>query len=427
MRKVSRSSDVKRLELTIYCDGYGSICEMRTLDGIEGYEELEYLDVPKLIEPDSLVVKGAEVSEYRFLFDLSSREKLIGRYRGRTVQLKNRDSYSVKLVRVLDLSGMPVFQDVETGDMYIDSHDELILPPHPDGIQTVPAIVMKIKGAGNEITATYLTRGLSFTMTYVAEMDDHRLNLTGWAGITNESGRSFHDAAVSLMAGDVSKTYGRPEMMYMAKSVMADTMGMAEEKPFSGYHLYTVPSNADLLDGETRQVKLIEGKALPYTRHYLTGNQVDGAQIVITLMNAEESGLGIPLPGGKVKLFKLDGHITRFTGEASIGHIPQGGKVELLPGKAFDISSEGIEASRHQRSGIDHVRWEAKITNHGKEAANVHYEYHIYEKFEIKSSSHTYEMKDSGTLLFRVPLEPGEEAHINCEYASDKRVHIEER
>lgn len=425
MRKVSRSSDVKRLELTVYSDGYGSISEMRTLDGIEGYEELEYLDVPKLMEPDTLVVKGTEVSEYRLEYDLSSREKLINRYMGRTVQLRNRDSYSVKLVRVLGLSGMPVFQDVETGDMYVDSHDELILPVHPDGIRTVPALLMKVKGAGDEISVSYLTRGLSFTMTYVAEMNDSRLNLSGWAGITNDSGRSFHDAAVSLMAGDVNKTYGRPEMMYMAKSVMADTMGMAEGKPFSGYHLYSVPSNADLLDGETRQVKLLEGKEVPYTRHYLTGNQVDGALIVLTLMNDKESGLGIPLPGGKVKLFKLDGDMTRFTGEASIGHIPEGGKVELLPGKAFDISSEGIEASRHQRSGIDHVRWEAKISNHGKEAANVHYEYHIYEVFEVKSSSHTYEMKDSGTLLFRVTLLPGEETHINCEYTSDKRVHVD--
>ncbi|ETA82453.1 DUF4139 domain-containing protein [Youngiibacter fragilis] len=427
MRIQSRSSDVKELFLTIYSDGFSTVSETRVLEGASGELEIEYLDVPALLEPDSLVAGGLDVLEYSVEYDLISREKLISRYKGRTVHLKNRDTGSVKLVRLLEASGMPVFQDVETGELHVDSHDELILPDHPDGLRTSPGILMKGENAGKEIFATYITGGLSFTMAYNAVDSDGKLKLTGWARITNGSGRSYMNADISLMAGDVSRVNERHEMMFMAKSMDTSPGFGAAERSVSDFHMYTLPSRTDLLDGESRQVQLFSAGEVPFTRHYLAGNTMDGAHPVITFMNLRGSGLGMPIPAGKVRLYRFDGNPLRLTGEASIGHTPEGGKVELKTGSAFDILVEGGETSRNQRNGIDHVRWEAKVMNHSGEAAAVHYEYHIREKFEVRNASLPYEMKDASTLLFKFTAMPGEEVLIRCDYSSDKRVHVAER
>ncbi|MBP1920065.1 DUF4139 domain-containing protein [Youngiibacter multivorans] len=426
MRKISRSSNTKELELTIYSDGFGTVGETRSLEGMEG-AELEYLDVPALLEPDSLVIRGLDVLEYSFEYDLISREWLISRYKDRTVHLKNRDTGSVKLVKVLEASGMLVFQDIETGEILVDSHDELILPLHPDGIRTSPGIMMKVKEAGREIKASYITRGLSFTMNYAAEIGDERLKLTGRAGISNNSGRTYRNALVRLMAGNVARVNERPEMMYMAKSIQADASYGAEQRSVSDYHMFSLQSRTDIPDGESKQVQLFAGSDVPFSKHYLAGNNMDGAQPVITFLNSKESGLGMPLPEGRVRLYMLDGNSLRFTGEASIGHMPEGSEVELKAGKAFDIEVEGSETSRNQRNGIDYVRWEAKIRNHSKETSVIHYELYIWEKFEPRSSSPAYEMKNSNTLLFKIKAKPDEEVLIKCEYSSDKRVHVAER
>lgn len=427
MRKTSLSEDVKELKLTIYSDGFSTVSETRALEGSSGELDIEYLDVPALIEADSLVAGGLDVLEYSVEYDLISREKLIGRYKGRTVRLKNRDTGSVKLVRLLEASGMPVFQDVETGEIHVDSHDELILPDHPDGLRTSPVILMKAGNAGKEINATYITGGLSFTMAYNAVESDGKLKVTGWARMTNGSGRSYLNADISLMAGDVSRVNDRHEMMFMAKSMDSSPTFGADERSVSDFHMYTLPSRTDLLDGQARQVKLFSAGEVPFTRHYLAGNSMDGAHPVITFINERGSGLGMPIPAGKVRLYELDGKSLRLTGEASIGHTPEGGKVELKTGSAFDILVEGSETSRNQRNGIDYVRWEAKVRNLSGEASAIHYEYHIWEKFEVRNASLPYVMKDANTLLFKFTAKPGEEVQIRCEYSADKRVHVAER
>jgi hypothetical protein len=427
MRIQSRSSDVKELELTIYSDGFSTVSETRTLEGLAGEAEIEYLDVPALMEPDSLVARGLDVLEYSFEYDLISREKLISRYRDRTVHLKNRDTGSVKLVRLFEASGMPVFQDVETGEIHIDSHDELILPVHPDGLRTSPGILIKAHDAGSEINATYLTGGLSFSMVYNAEAGDGSLDLTGWARITNSSGRSYRNAAVSIMAGDVSRVNERQERMYMAKSMDSNAGYGAEQRSVSDYHMYTLPSETDIPDGESRQIQLFAAREVPFTRHYLAVSSMDGAQPVITFMNISDSRLGMPIPAGRVRLYATDGNSLRFTGEAFIENTPEGGKVELKTGRAFDIQAVGSETSRNQRNGIDYVRWEAKVINLSSETASIHYEYQIWEKFEVRNANLPYEIKDANTLLFKLTANPGEEVLIRCEYSSDKRVHVAER
>ena len=68
------------------------------------------------------------------------------------------------------------------------------------------------------------------------------LDLSGWVTLTNQSGATYRDARMQLVAGDVNRV--REERRFRGDVVMAESMAkaapmMAEESLFE-YHLYTL-------------------------------------------------------------------------------------------------------------------------------------------------------------------------------------------
>jgi hypothetical protein len=94
------------------------------------------------------------------------------------------------------------------------------------------------------------------------------LDLVGWITMQNKSGKTFHDAKVKLMAGDVSKVNERDDMRPAARGMMAMEAKAGgppvTEKAFDEFHLYTLerpatPDDADFLYrvyASTRQEEL---------------------------------------------------------------------------------------------------------------------------------------------------------------------------
>jgi len=113
-----------------------------------------------------------------------------------------------------------------------------------------------------QLQLSYLTGGLSWRADYVAELDesDEFVDLTGWVTLTNQSGATYRNAKLQLVAGDVNQVQkefahanGRVEMM-MEDSVAAES-GMVEESLFE-YHLYTLQRPTTIAENQTKQVSL---------------------------------------------------------------------------------------------------------------------------------------------------------------------------
>ncbi len=88
------------------------------------------------------------------------------------------------------------------------------------------------------------------------------LDLVGWITMQNHSGKTFENARIRLMAGDVSKIQPPMSNAKAAYALETRNMDMAaapvvREKSFDEFHLYTLERPATLHDNETKQVEFV--------------------------------------------------------------------------------------------------------------------------------------------------------------------------
>jgi len=144
------------------------------------------------------------------------------------------------------------------------------------------------------------------------------VDLIGWVTMNNQSGKTFRDAKIKLMAGDVNKI--QPQTFNGIRSRMMDAVatGGAEpavtEKAFDEFHLYSLARPTTLLDRETKQVEFVRATdvkapviyvydgssdyrfygGLNYDRGYgMEGNKK--VRVMREFVNAETNHLGIAL------------------------------------------------------------------------------------------------------------------------------------
>ncbi|HLF92257.1 MAG TPA: hypothetical protein VJB14_02250 [Planctomycetota bacterium] len=225
----------------------------------------------------------------------------------------------------------------------------------PGGLITKPTLVWLIdaKKEGEHLAkVAYQTGGISWNADYtlVASPDDRSIDLSAWVTIANQSGASYKDAELKLVAGDVNRVVARDqdarfEAPGTRKSAALNEPGFVE-KPFFEYHLYTLGRPTTIPDNSTKQIELFPpATGVPLKKTYLyyggVGFQPYGRQpyfdrnygitsnlkvdVYVEFRNGKEQGLGLPLPAGRVRVNKrdpADGSL-EFVGEDSIDHTPR--------------------------------------------------------------------------------------------------------
>jgi hypothetical protein len=123
-------------------------------------------------------------------------------------------------------------------------------------------------------------------------------------------------------------------------------------------------------------------------------------------VNSKEKGLGRALPKGVVRIYKRDSdQALIFAGEDSIDHTPEGERVNLDVGQAFDVVWERKVLSFRELSR-DQVDAEVEITvrNRKKEAVTVTMVERFPSEREILASSMPARQPDAFTLEFDVEV-----------------------
>src|SRR5690606_6671506 len=118
------------------------------------------------------------------------------------------------------------------------------------------------------------------------------------------------------------------------------------------YHLYTLERPTTIADNQTKQVALLSGDGIPVAKEYRfvdIASAYDHARaeaprsnatVRIAFDNTEADRLGLPLPGGIVRVYKNDSAgQALFVGEDRIRHTPKGESVKLTLGQAFDVTA----------------------------------------------------------------------------------------
>ena len=98
---------------------------------------------------------------------------------------------------------------------------------------------------------SYVSSGMSWQADYNLVVSDKPgskfdvLDMVGWVTMHNQSGKTFENATIKLLAGDVNKIQegGIGGRVYAAAKMAADEAAMApvvREKSFDEFHLYTL-------------------------------------------------------------------------------------------------------------------------------------------------------------------------------------------
>lgn len=440
----STAADRTGVSVTVYNVNLALVRETRTLTTERaGLSTLRFMDVPSAINPRTVHLKsltdpgGLSIYEQNFEFDLISPDKLMEKYVGRDVEIvEQADDLTMRAERatLLSVNGGPVYR---IGDrIVLNQGGKVTLPGVPEDLVARPTLVWTINAARpgrQEIEASYLTEGMTWSADYVAviDADDEATDLNGWVTIDNSSGAGFRDATLKLVAGDVRRVL--PSKMMMADAAVAERYVPAPPPPafaeeaFFEYHLYTLDRPTTIKDNQTKQLSLFQAAGVPVTKKLLLVGQPwwyrsqqgtltrdEKVAVVLEVKNAKEGGLGIPLPKGIVRVYKKDrSGAEQFVGEDRIDHTPKDETIKLHVGEAFDVVADRTQTDfrsispRQSESG-----YEVSIRNRKEVDATVTVREPVGGDWTLLSSSVPGKKVDAGTLEFEVKVPAGEEVKL---------------
>jgi hypothetical protein len=433
--------------LTIYNQNFGVVREKRNVDVAGNLDTLRFTDVAAQIDGTSVQFKSltdpsARVLEQNYEYDLVSADKLLQKYVDKQINVLTKDGsrYAGNLLS-FDPKQLVLRQYGEKGDLVMvqrgDNVKDIQFGSLPEGLITKPTLVWKLateKIGRQLVEVAYQTAGINWQADYNAVLNakDTGLDLGGWVTINNQSGATYKDARLKLIAGDVRRVQPAvPKLGYAmrAAAMEADAAGFAE-KAFFEYHLYTLGRPSTVADNQTKQIELLKAADVPVKKVFLYdgapqyrfygGLQTSaeyGSQefnkkvnVIIEVKNSKDNHMGMALPKGKVRLYKRDeaDAALEFLGEDEIDHTPKDETIKLHIGDAFDVVGERKRTDYHVDSGRHVITesFEIRVRNHKTEPVDVLVKETLYRwnNWEITASSHKWTKFDSDTIHFPVTV-----------------------
>lgn len=427
-------------EITVYNQGFGLVKEARTLSLKKGRQTVGVEDVAAGIDPSSVSIRSLvapdaiAVLEQNYQYDLIGPASILAKAVGERLRVVGpKETVEGVLISSPGQNGGGLVLRTDDGRIVLDPQGQITLAKVPEGLITRPTLLWDLQsdrdGAQN-VELSYITQGLSWTADYVLTLDGAgKAALQGWVTMNNQSGATYRDARLKLLAGDVNQAPPPPQRR--APAGLAMTMeamaapGFNEESLFE-YHLYTLGRPATIANKETKQLSLLQGDAVPVRKRLLvdatggygtfypstndlgTGDIAPQARIEFT--NDKKSGLGIPLPSGRFRLYQRDASgSTQLLGEDRIGHTPRDERVSLLAGKAFDVRATRKRTS-YERLGDRGAResFSIELRNRKDTPETVEVVERHWGDWKVTAESGEFTKEDANTIRFSVPLKPNE-------------------
>jgi len=461
--------------LTIYNQDFAVVRQEIPLDLKGGVNQVNVSDITMHLEPDSVILRDpsgrhmVNVLEQNYRADPISEPMLLSLYEGQTIDFQASEGKIIKgkVIRsgyvrhdyfAMNRYGQNYYQQQmvagsEQPVIEVDGQLRFSLPGIPifprltdDSIlkPRLEWLISSDKPGKFPAEFSYVTGGMSWQADYniMAPEKGDVVDIIGWVTIDNQTGRTFENSRIKLMAGDVSKLQTEGLMVYKAQRVAmaADAAAPAvTEKAFDEYHLYTLERPTTLRDRETKQVEFIHATSVASKQLYVyDGAKIDynryngwnwenirndhsyGTEsnpkiwVMREFVNSEANHLGMPLPKGRVRFYRRndDGQV-EFTGENMIDHTPKDETVRIYTGNSFDLAGERRRVNYSVENGKNTATesFEIKIRNHKKEPVEVRVVEHLYrgKNWDVVTKSDDFQKKDSQTIEFPVKIMPDEE------------------
>lgn len=435
---LTTTEDQKRISVTIYNDNLALVKDVRHIHKLE--ENILWKDVSSQIISDSTQLRNVEQTNFHLIsqnydFDLLTPNKLLEKYIGKTVTViktnpQNGTETKEEATVLATNSGVILkYNDrIESGVQGRISFKEL-----PLNLKEKPTLTLQIDPLNDKpsnLELSYLTKGISWKASYVANLSDKEesMNLISWITLTNTSGASYSNANVQLVAGDVNQVKEKMRVAPMIADAMPMSMAKSGAKPteetLSEYHLYSLPYKISIKDNQTKQVSLFNLPNIKinkqhtlngsdYYYHSLVGNLGEKLKFDTTIdfINTSENGSGTPLPKGIFRVYKNDSMgNAQFLGEDNIDHTAKKDKVSINLGKSFDLFADKKQlnwekvTTKSRHNFQFESEYEIKITNSKKEDTFVTILEPIPGDWEMLNSSHPYTKENSSTASWNIKI-----------------------
>jgi hypothetical protein len=440
----STLDDQTGVALTIYNVNLGLVKDQRQIKLFTGIGDLRFMDVAAQIISTSVHIKSLldpetlQVLEQNYEYDLLNPQKLLDKYVGKEVKLYTKNPFTEReelvTATLLANNGQPIFK---IGDEITFGHPgRIIFPGVPENLNAKPTLVWMIENtlpSMQKIEASYLTTGINWRSDYVVTLNDRddKADLSGWVTIDNQSGTTYKNAKLKLVAGDVNRVKDEYEykdkMMRVAESAAKAAAPQFKDDSFFEYHIYTLERPATVRDNQTKQISLVTADDIPVKKELLYsganyyyygryGEAVSNQKIgvFVDIQNKKENNLGMPLPKGTVRVYKADKEGSlQFVGEDSIDHTPKDEKLRIRLGYAFDVVG-GRKQTDWRKIAYDtyEAAFEISLRNHKKEDVVVKVVEPIPGDWTMLSSSHDYKKSDAFAAEFDVPVPRDKEVKL---------------
>jgi hypothetical protein len=432
-------------QLTIYNEDFAVARTTVPLNLKSGMNEVTTTSVTSQLEPDSVVLRDPEshnpiqVLEQNYDSAVVTQNWLLEKYEGQTIDfqtvgaqtftLPTGEQKSVpptivqgKIVR----AGEPPLIEVN-GKLQFQLPGTPLFPAVTDGLLLKPTLRWRIdarKAASFPAELDYITRGMQWLATYnvlIPASEDttgpEKADVLGWVTIDNHTGTEFPKATIQLMAGAVAKIQEDGVRLKGRNFQALATLGLGDssnapppvtQKAFDEFHLYDLHRTVALKNGETKQIQFLEANSVTVQRRF----ELDGAQedrptnvsVVEKIKNSEVNHLGMPIPAGRLRVYRrdTDGQV-QFVGESMIEHTPAEEEINVVTGKAFDVTGKRRQTEARSSSHSSDQSYEITLSNQKTQPVTVHVIEHMdRENWKITAKSTDYTRKDATTVDFPV-------------------------
>lgn len=430
--------------LTVYNEGSALVQDRRQFSFTEGFNEFTFDDVAAMMDPTSVLFQsltdpdGVSVLEQNYEYDLVGSSALLSKYLDETIEVttKDGDEFSGTLLSARD----DVILQAPNGEVTIVRLSEIqqfSFPELPDGLISKPTLRWRIladQEGDQDVEITYLTQGMSWTADYVVLLNDAetRVDLDGWVTLNNNSGASYLDALLKLVAGDLQRVaapaFAAQDLLLEAEEASRATP--VAQREFFEYHLYQIPRPVSVKNNETKQIEFVSSTNVAAEKFFV----YDGAQCrsnpwycsfygypqtdpsygvasnpkVMVMLEFDTEDIQADLPKGRVRVYQQDvDGAALLIGEDAIDHTPEGEHIRLYVGDAFDIVGERIQQdfTRPSENSLEET-YEITLRNHKDEDAEVRVVEHLFRwsDWRIRNATDNFTELDSNTIEFRVQI-----------------------
>ena len=347
----------------------------------------------------------------------------------------------------------------------------LLYPGAPTSLSAKPVLSMTTKeqpGGQATITLAYIATGFDWDATYIGTLqpDGKEMALFAWLTMASGDETSFLDATTSAVAGrinrsaetrddsgrraraeaamldtvsqcwpddttsDVARQIPPPSVLLPAPPApmmmaMSDIIVTAQRRqgaaPFAvtaqaeglgDLKLYRIPVPVTVAARSQKQVAFLNSQQVKGEMIYrsrLSSEAPEAPQMLFRFQNRKADGLGDPLPAGKVILYQESAFGRQLLGETTISDKADEEEVELVFGKAQNITIETGES--HTRRGR---RYDVTVRNANSVPV-------IFELEFMNQPDRTFErlprrtISRPGKRVWRVTLQPNVEHRLSYE------------